>query len=86
MRVQADQQARGERGDHRQREQRHRGEGEHPLVVCLAPVGVPLGRVHQQRHDDAGQDADQRNGEVAGIDSGLEDVKFGDEAGGRRQT
>ncbi len=76
VRVQVHQQAGGQRGHHRQDEQRDRGQGEHPLVVGLAAVGVPLGRADQQRDHHAGQDAaehqvvhrvGQRVGVVVGV-------------------
>ena len=57
--VQVNQQARGERGHHGENEQGAGGQGEHPLVVGLAAVGVPFGRADQQRDHHAGQDAAQ---------------------------
>jgi hypothetical protein len=55
--VQVHQQGRGQGGDQGEGGQRDRGQGEHPLVVGLAAVGVPLGGVDEQRYHDAGQDA-----------------------------
>ncbi len=54
--VQAGDRGRGERRDQRDPRERDGDQGEHPLVVLLAPVLVPLGGAHQQRHDHRGQD------------------------------
>jgi hypothetical protein len=57
MRVQVDQRARQQRGQHGDHQQGQRAEGEHPLRVRLAAVRVALGRPDQQRHHHAGEDA-----------------------------
>ena len=57
--IQVDQRPGGQRGHQRDREQRDHAQGEDPLRVGLAVVGIALGRLDQQRHHDAGEDAAQ---------------------------
>ncbi len=56
-RVQGDEQPGRDRRHHRHRPQGEDGQREHPLVVGLAAVPVLPGRLDQQGHHDAGQDA-----------------------------
>ena len=57
VRVQVDQQEGGRRGHHGQPEQGGGDQGEHPLGIALAAVGVPPGRADQQRDHHRAQDA-----------------------------
>ncbi len=58
-RVQRDQRRGQGRGHHRDAQQGHRAQGEHPLGIGLAAVRVAPGRPDQQRYHHAGEDAAQ---------------------------
>jgi hypothetical protein len=71
--VEVDDQRRGEHQQHGRRAEHEHDEREQPLRVRLAAVGVVLGRPHEQRDDDGGEDAAEQQ-LVDDVRRGVRDV------------